>query len=187
VAYGVRRDGTRPRLAFTRSRGERQAAWEGLLTDLSRRGLEGRPLQLIVPDGGPGLAAALQTVSPRVAHQRWWVHKVRLLLSAARRRDHAARKADVQAIDQPTSRPEAEAQAQAFARRWEDAYPQLVTRLLRDLPELLAFFLCPRPLWRKLRTTNRLSGALSRCGGGPDQWCALSTCRSSLPRFWEQL
>ena len=42
----------------------------------------------------------------------------------------------------------AEGHAQAFAHRWRDAYPQLVTRLCRDLPELLAFFQCPRALWR---------------------------------------
>lgn len=40
-----------------------------------------------------------------------------------------------------------------------DAYPQLVTRLLRDLPELLAFFQCPRSLGRKLQTTR----VIERC------------------------
>jgi transposase-like protein len=159
VAYGVRADGTRHLLGFTRSTGESPAAWEGLLMDLYRRGLEGRQLQLVVTDGGAGLAAALQTVYPRAAHQRCWVHKLRNLLSAARRRDHAAMKADAQAIYQAAGRAEAVAQAQAFARRWRGAYPQLVTRLLRDLPELLAFFQCPRALWRKLRTTN----VIERC------------------------
>jgi len=33
-------------------------------------------------------------------------------------------------------------------------YPKLVASLLRDLPELLAFFACPRPLRRRLQTTN---------------------------------
>ena len=80
VAYGVRPDGTRHLLAFTRSTGESQAAWEGLLHDLYRRGLEGRQLQLIVTDGCAGLAAALQMVYPRVGHQRCWVHKLRNLL-----------------------------------------------------------------------------------------------------------
>jgi putative transposase len=159
VAYGVRANGTRQLLAFTRSTGESQAAWEGLLHDLYRRGLDGRQLQLIVTDGCPGLAAALTTVYPRVAHQRCWVHKLRNLLGAARRRDHAAMKADAQRIYQATSRREAEGYAQAFARCWRDAYPQLVTRLLHDLPELLAFFQCPRPLWRRLRTTN----VIERC------------------------
>lgn len=159
VAYGVRRDGPRQLLAFTRSRGERQAAWEGLLTDLYRRGLEGHQLQRIVTDGCAGLAAALHTIYPRVAHQRCWGHKRRNLLRAVRRRDHAAMKADAQALYQAPSRPEAEAQAQAFARRWRATYPQLVARLLQDLPELLAFFQCPRALWRKLRTTN----VIERC------------------------
>ena len=61
VAYGVRRDGSRHLLAFVRSTGESQAAWEGLLQDLFRRGLEGKNLLLIVTDGCAGLAAALQT------------------------------------------------------------------------------------------------------------------------------
>ena len=49
-------------------------------------------------------------------------------------------KADVQTIYQAASRSEAEHHAQAFARRWRDAYPSLVPRLLRDFHELLAFF-----------------------------------------------
>jgi transposase-like protein len=154
VAYGIRADGTRQLLAFTRSQGESQAAWEGLLQDLYRRGLQGEQLQLIVTDGCAGLAAALQTVYPRVPHQRCWVHKLRNLLAPVRRRDHAAVKADAQAIYQAASRREAEALAQHFARQWQTIYPKVVASLLRDLPELLAFFSCPRRLWRRLRTTN---------------------------------
>lgn len=154
VAYGVRADGRRQLLAFTRSQGESQAAWEGLLQDLYRRGLEGRQVALIVTDGCPGLAAALQTGSPRVPHQRGWVHKLRNVLQAVRRRDHAAVKADVQAIYQAGSRREAEARARQVAQRWQAAYPSVVTRLVRDLPELLACFQCPQHLWRRLRTTN---------------------------------
>jgi Transposase and inactivated derivatives len=125
-----------------------------LLQELYRRGLEGRQLALIVTDGCPGLAAALQTVYPRVAHQRCWVHKLRNLLEAVRRRDHAAVKADAHAIYRAHSRREAEASARQFAQRWRALYPTMVARLLRDLPELLAFFQCPRHLWRKVRTTN---------------------------------
>ncbi|MEW6282566.1 MAG: IS256 family transposase [Candidatus Eremiobacterota bacterium] len=160
VAYGLRPDGRRRLLAFTRSQGESQAAWEGLLQDLYRRGLEGRHLALIVTDGCPGLAAALQTVYPRVAHQRCWVHKLRNLLGAVRRRDHAAVKADAQAIYRAGSRQEAEALARQFEHRWQAICPSVVARLLRDLPELLAFFHCPRRLWRRLRTTNLIERSL---------------------------
>lgn len=67
-----------------------------------------------------------------------------LLRSWPRRRDHAAVKADAQAIYQASRRADAESDAQLFAHRWREAYPQLVTRLLWDLPKLVAFFHGPR-------------------------------------------
>ncbi len=61
VAYAVKLDGTRHLLAFQRSSGESQTAW-----DLHRRGLSGHRLQWVVTDGCPGLAAALQVVYPEL-------------------------------------------------------------------------------------------------------------------------
>ena len=87
--------------------------------------------------------------------------------SAARSR--ATMKTDAQAIYQAVDRAEAVAHAQAFARRWRAGYPQLVTRLPRHLPELLAFFQCPRALWRKLRTTNVI------------EWCFVEVRRRTRP------
>jgi putative transposase len=154
VAYGVRQDGTRQLLGFLRTKGEGQAHWEALLNDLYRRGLKGDKLLLIVTDGCPGLAAAIQTVYPRAAHQRCWVHKMRNILEKVRRRDYDAVKVDAQAIYLAKGRRQAEAAARAFGRRWRQHYPTVVKQLERDLPELLAFFAFPKHLWRKLRTTN---------------------------------
>jgi putative transposase len=154
VAYGVRRDGSRQLLAFLRTRGESQADWEALLNDLYRRGLTGGNLHLIVTDGCPGLAAAIQTVYPRVLHQRCWVHKMRNILEKVRRRDHDQIKADAQAIYQAEDRKQAQAAFRRFRTRWQTLYSSMVRQLERDLPELLSFFSFPRHLWRKLRTTN---------------------------------
>ena len=154
VAYGVRPDGTRHLLAFLRSKGESQQAWEGLLQDLYRRGLLGEKLQLILTDGCPGLAAAIQTVYPRVLHQRCWVHKMRNILEKVGKRDYDAVKQDAQAIYRAESRRQAEAAFRRFRRRWQDDYGSMVRQLGRDLPELLSFFSFPRHLWKKLRTTN---------------------------------
>jgi transposase-like protein len=44
------------------------------------------------------LAAALQTVNPGVLHQRCWVHKMRNIMDAVRRRDHDRVKQDAQKI-----------------------------------------------------------------------------------------
>ncbi len=159
VAYGVRANGQRQLLAFTRARAESQSAWEGFLWDLQQRGLAGRQLQVVLSDGCPGLAAAIETIYPRARHQRCWVHKMRNLRDGVRRRDQPQIKRDAQRIY--LARHIAQAR-RAFARfrfHWQTHYPALVKRLERDLPELLTFFDLPRPLWRKLRTTN----AIERC------------------------
>jgi putative transposase len=49
--------------------------------------------------------------------------------------------------------------AYALRARWLREYGTMVRRLERDLPELLSFFVFPRHLWRKLRTTN----VIERC------------------------
>ena len=154
VAYGVRQDGTRQLLGFLRSKGESQMAWEGLLQDLYRRGLQGENLLLIVTDGCAGLAAAIATVYPRVLHQCCWVHKMRNILERVRRRDYDEVKRGAQAMYRADSRRQAEAAFRAFRRRWQHAYGPMMRQLEHDLPELLSFFSFPRHLWRKLRTTN---------------------------------
>jgi putative transposase len=154
VAYGVKGDGRRQLLAFLRTRGESQADWESLLNDLFRRGFQGKNLQLIITDGCAGLAAAIQTVYPRVAHQRCWVHKMRNILEKARKCDYDQVKADAQTIYLAQDRKQAQAACRRFCRHWQKHYPSMVRQLERDLPELLSFFGLPRHLRKKLRTTN---------------------------------
>ncbi len=159
VAYGVRTDGRRELLAFVRAKSESQAAWEGLLNDLYRRGLRGQRLQLVITDGCAGLAAAIPAVYPRARHQRCWVHKMRNLCEAVRRADHDAVKQDAQRIYQAASQAAAGRAFERFRFRWRAQYSPLVRRQEQDLPALLTFFEFPRHLWRKLRTTN----AIERC------------------------
>lgn len=159
VAYGVRANGQRQLLAFTRARGESQAAWEGFLWNLYQRGLCGSQLQLVITDGCAGLAAAIETIYPRARHQRCWVHKMRNLRDGVRRRDQAQVKCDAQRLYLAQNALQARRAFQRFRFHWQRPYPALVRRLERDLPELLTFFDFPRHLWRKLRTTN----AIERC------------------------
>jgi putative transposase len=159
VAYGVRGDGSRQLLAFSRARGESQAAWESFLWDLHERGLAGGQLKMVLSDGCAGLAAAIETIYPHARHQRCWVHKMRNLRDGVRRRDQTAVKRDAQRIYLARNAAQARRAFQRFRFRWHGSYPALVRRLERDLPELLTFFDFPQPLWRKLRTTN----AIERC------------------------
>ncbi len=159
VAYGIRSDGTRELLAYTRAKSESQAGWEGLLNDLFGRGLCGRKLQLVITDGCPGLARALETVYPRARHQRCWVHKMRNILEKARRRDEKQMKAQAQKIYLAENVAGARRAFERFRFHWQSGYPAMVRQLERDLPELLQFYQLPRHLWRKLRTTN----VIERC------------------------
>jgi putative transposase len=154
VAYGVRQDGRRELLSFMRSQGESQGAWEGLLNDLYQRGLRGKHLQLIITDGCPGLAGAIQTVYPRVLHQRCWVHKMRNIREKGRKRDRDELKQMAQAIYLAPDRKQARAAFRSFRLRWQTEYPTMVKQLEKDLPNLLAFFSFPKHLWKQLRTTN---------------------------------
>jgi transposase-like protein len=173
VAYGVRQDGTRHLLAFLRSRGESQADWEGLLEDLYRRGLEGKKLLLIVTDGCAGLAAAIQTVYPRVGHQRCWVHKMRNILEHVRKRDYDEVKQGAQAIYRADSRTQAQARVPplpsplAAGVRAHGAAPAersaRVAVVLRPAPALMeegAHHQCHRTLFRGSTQTNPAHGLL---------------------------
>jgi putative transposase len=159
VALGIAANGERRLLAFARAQGESQAAWEGFLNLLFQRGLRGRYLQLILTDGCAGLAAALALVYPGARHQRCWVHKMRNLREAVRRRDAERVKRAAQKIYLASNLAEARKAFLRFKWNWSKVYPPMVRRLEQDLPELLTFYQFRPGLWRKLRTTN----AIERC------------------------
>jgi transposase-like protein len=79
---------------------------------------------------------------------------MRNMLGKVKKRDYDLVKADAQAIYHADSRAAARRAFLRFRKRWAWEYPVMVRQLERDLPELLAFYSFPKPLWRKLRTTN---------------------------------
>jgi hypothetical protein len=84
---------------------------------------------------------------------------MRNLRDGVRRRNQARIKRDAQRIYLARDAAQARRAFRRFCFHWRSTYPSPVRRLERDLPELLTFFDFPRPLWRKLRTTN----AIERC------------------------
>ena len=86
VALGLHPDGKKEILDYRLATAE-SAQWELFLSDLFRRGLEGKNLEMICTDGGKGLLAALPTVYPNVAVQRCWAHKVRNVLNKVKKAD----------------------------------------------------------------------------------------------------
>src|ERR1700757_100266 len=157
VALGLRPDGKKEVIDFRLAASESAAEWERFLGDLIRRGLSGPGLEMICVDGGPGLLAALPTAYPGVPVQRCWAHKIRNVLDKVRVADQPAIKADLHAIMNAKTMPQARSAARWFADRWQDGYPKAVRCLRDDLDELLTCWQYKSFAERKrVRTTNAI-------------------------------
>jgi transposase-like protein len=157
VALGLRPDGKKEVIDFRLAASESAAEWERFLGDLIRRGLTGDTLEMVCVDGGGGLLAALPTAYPSVPVQRCWAHKIRNVLNKVRVADQLAAKADLHAIMNAKTVPQARSAARRFADRWQADYPKAVTCLRDDLDELLTCW-CYKSLAarKRVRTTNAI-------------------------------
>lgn len=157
VALGLRPDGKKEVIDWRLATGESAAQWELFLTDLWRRGLTGRHLEMIGVDGGSGLLAALPIVYPNIPIQRCWAHKIRNVLDKVRVADQALVKKALHAIMNARTASQARSAARRFADRWQETYPKAVACLQNDLDELLTCWRYPDPDQRKrVRTTNAI-------------------------------
>jgi putative transposase len=158
-AYGITIDGVRELVSFRQAPTESAVQWEAFLTDMFRRGLEGKSLELITTDGCPGLHQALDTVYPYIPRQRCWAHKLRNIATKLRRCHQEECLCGARRIYQSSTRREAVALFHLWANRWRSLEPNAVNCLEKDLDELLPFLDCPEEHWRKVRTTNAIERA----------------------------
>lgn len=159
VAYGIRLDGTRQLVDFLIATSESARQWEGFLTNLYRRGLEGTHLALIATDGCAGLHAALEVVYPRIPHQRCWAHKLRNVAAKLPRSIQKTCLREAKQIYQAPHAQEAGARFRIWAERWRAVAPQAVACLEQDFDHMLVFYRCPPQDWIKVRTTNVIERA----------------------------
>jgi transposase-like protein len=159
VAVGVREDGRWELIDYMPASAESEAEWTWFLNDLYRRGLKGRHLRVITTDGALGLVAALGMVYPRVRHPRCWAHKLRNVAATLPKKHREACLKGARRIYRASSKEKAVKRFWAWASKWRPVTPKAVECLEKDLRALLQFFELPRPLWRKLRTTNRIERA----------------------------
>jgi transposase-like protein len=153
VAYGVDPvSGERWLLDWERGEAEDAASWQRFLERLEGRGLVAeRGLELIVHDGGSGLAAALTTVyfGPDVDLQRCVFHKLRNVRQAVRGDETMGRKerrqrrkavlADARAIYQHDTAAACWQALAAFREKWAAAEPEAVATLERDFTQTLTY------------------------------------------------
>jgi putative transposase len=157
VALGLRPEGKKEIIDFRLAASESAVEWESFLTDLFRRGLTGKGLDMICVDGGSGLLAALPMVFPDIPVQRCWAHKVRNVLNKIKKADQPAAKRALHKVMNADTVRQARAAARRFADHWQEAYPKAVACLRNDLDELLTCFRYKSPDKRRtVRTTNAI-------------------------------
>jgi transposase-like protein len=171
VALGVWPSGQWQVLEWALAEGETNEAWEALLVRLESRGVyRERGLNLIIHDGNAALMAVLQSIYPRIPHQRCLFHKLRNLWQAIvvpedlpKTQTKAFKTSLMKALSAILNAPferEALRRRDVFCRQWATTQPKLVAALLRDWHETVAFFhLRLRfPDWPlvRLRTTSLL-------------------------------
>jgi len=180
-AYGVTSEGRRELIDFQVVKAEGEDTWYGFLWNLWGRGLRGEFLELIATDGQPGLVSALGRIWSAVPQQRCWAHKLRNLENKLKASQRACLE-DAKLIYQAPHRTEALRRFRVWKGRWQSQAPSAVACLENDLEELLAFFDCPQPHWKRLRTTNVIERLFVEVRRRIRTMCAFTT-RSSCERI----
>ena len=160
VAYGITTLGQPVLLAVEPGGSESHDAWAGFLEDLTDRGLR-MPL-LVVSDGAAGLVGAIETNMASALRQRCLVHRARNVLAKVPAEHSDELKTafweifnlpeDIEAGD--TAVNAAQANIDAFARRYEREFPAAVKCLLTDRRALTAYLRFPAEHWKRIRHTN---------------------------------
>lgn len=157
VALGLRPDGKKEVIDFRLAGSESALEWERFLSDLYRRGLTGKGLDMICVDGGKGLLKALPIVLPQIPVQRCWAHKIRNVLDKVRKADQPKVKRALHKIMHAANVPQARSAARRLADRFEAQYPTAVACLRDHLDELLTCFRYKTDDQRRaVRTTNAI-------------------------------
>jgi len=154
VAVGIDEAGTKEVIGYMRAPKESAVWWRRLLADLVERGLCYNELSLVTSDDSGAIAAAIEDVLGDVPHQLCWTHRMARVSEKLEEMDRAEGLAGLRQVYLAKSRPAAIRAFKAWKGRWEAKYPRLVARTQDDLGKLLAFFSCPKPHWKYIRTNS---------------------------------
>ena len=190
VAYGITTVGQPALLAVEPGGSESHDAWAGFLEDLTHRGL--RVPLLVVTDGAAGLIGAIETKMGAALRQRCLIHRARNVLAKipAERGDEfkaAFWEALWEIFELPADTGPGEAAVRAaqanidaFARRFEREFPAAVKCLLADRQALTAHLRFPAEHWKRIRHTNLIERTFdhhSPKGSGPLLILVVIGCR----------
>jgi putative transposase len=161
AAWGITTGGKPVLVGLAPGGSESTDAWSDFLTDLGDRGL-GPPL-LVISDGAGGLINATETVLGRSLRQRCLIHRARNLLAKVPTSAQAELKAaywqlfDTEQLNLAPGQglvDQVQARIDAFAERYQRAYPSAVRSLLADRAQLTTYLRFPAEHHHRIRHSN---------------------------------
>jgi len=154
AVIGINLAGEREVLAFSVGERENQTAWEELLEDLKRRGVQ--HIGLWITDGNQATINAIEIKFSDSQRQRCVKHKMDNVLGYIPKGQHDQVEPELKAIFYQDSREQADQEVAAFCEKFQALYPTAVGCLKRDLEACLTFYAFPKAHWKTIRTTNVL-------------------------------
>ncbi len=181
AALGVKEDGTKELVSLRLVGVESGPTWEGLIEDLSKRGLPG-PV-VVVSDGHAGLKRAT-ALWPEAKVQRCAVHKLRNLLDHCPRHARVELKRDYHAMVYAKDGLAAREAREKFLRKWRPLCAEVARSLEEAGEHLLTFFEFPKALWKSLRSTNPIENLNREFRRRTKTQGSFSTEDSALTLLW---
>ena len=152
VAIGVNLKGNKEVLGLWTGEAEGAKFWLQVLTDLKNRGVT--DIFIACVDGLTGFPKAIETVFPEAQVQLCIVHQVRASLNYVSWKQRKAVAADLQLIYRASTAEDAYFKLEAFAEKWDAAYPTISPMWRRNWEHLTPFFAYPPDIRKVIYTTN---------------------------------
>ncbi|KPQ31321.1 MAG: putative transposase [Phormidesmis priestleyi Ana] len=156
VVLGIDREGEKQLLGLWVGEAETEGAkfWLKVLTDLKNRGL--RDILIACCDGLKGFPQAIEAVYPQTQVQLCIVHLMRNCMKYVPWKDRKAVAADLKPIYRAATLAESEAALDAFAAKWDKAYPAVSQIWIRNWENVIPIFDYPMEIRRVIYTTNAI-------------------------------
>jgi transposase-like protein len=159
MVLGIDLDGHRDVLGhWLRDGAEGANFWLSVVTDLQARGVEDIFIACIDGRGpsGRGFKEAIHAVFPQAEIQRCIIHQIRHSLQYVAWKDRKTFVADLKAINQASTREEAESQLLQLGETWGKKYTIAVKSWENNWEDLAPFFDYPAEIRRLIYTTNAI-------------------------------
>ena len=152
IAIGVTLEGLKEVLGLWTSDNEGAKFWLQVLTELQNRGVQ--DIFIACVDGLKGFPQAIEAVFRKTQVQLCIVHLVRQSLNFVPWKQRRLVAADLRMIYTAVSSDAAERALDAFAAKWDVAYPTISQVWRRNWARIIPFFAFPNEIRKVIYTTN---------------------------------